>query len=240
MLARRLGGILPPMEMEERLEATKVHSVCGLLPRDAGLLPSRPFRAPHHTSSHAALVGGGSLPRPGEVSLAQGLDHESRCYASTLETQDRVEALAAFAVVAEMLDENHALFRHLFELEEPAYEASSAADVLAWAEAYVAGYGVEPERAPRAGLYRNDGEWRFVEVGAEAGVDHAGWGMGVSVADFNADGHADLVIGSPYKEGVAGYIFAALSDYSYYQILLQFEAASKFFHSTLKFFSVAR
>ncbi len=59
------------------------------------------------------------------------------------------EALAAFAVVAEMLDENHALFRHLFELEEPAYEASSAADVLAWAEAYVAGYGVEPERAPR-------------------------------------------------------------------------------------------
>ena len=70
MLARRLGGILPPMEMEERLEATKVHSVCGLLPRDAGLLPSRPFRAPHHTSSHAALVGGGSLPRPGEVSLA--------------------------------------------------------------------------------------------------------------------------------------------------------------------------
>jgi len=70
MLARRLGGILPPMEMEERLEATKVHSVCGLLPRDAGLLPSRPFRAPHHTTSHVALVGGGSIPRPGEVSLA--------------------------------------------------------------------------------------------------------------------------------------------------------------------------
>ena len=70
MLARRLGGILPPMEMEERLGATKVHSVCGLLPRDAGLLPMRPFRAPHHTTSHAALVGGGSVPRPGEVSLA--------------------------------------------------------------------------------------------------------------------------------------------------------------------------
>ena len=70
MLARRLGGILPPMEMEERLEATKVHSVCGLLPRDAGLVPARPFRAPHHTTSHAALVGGGSIPRPGEVSLA--------------------------------------------------------------------------------------------------------------------------------------------------------------------------
>jgi len=70
MLARRLGGVLPPMGMEERLEATKVHSVCGLLPRDAGLIPARPFRAPHHTTSHAALVGGGSLPRPGEVSLA--------------------------------------------------------------------------------------------------------------------------------------------------------------------------
>ena len=70
MLARRLGGILPPMDMEERLEATKVHSVCGLLPRDAGLVPARPFRAPHHTTSHVALVGGGSVPRPGEVSLA--------------------------------------------------------------------------------------------------------------------------------------------------------------------------
>ena len=70
MLARRLGGILPPMDMEERLEATKVHSVCGLLPRDAGLLGSRPFRAPHHTTSHVALVGGGAVPRPGEVSLA--------------------------------------------------------------------------------------------------------------------------------------------------------------------------
>jgi magnesium chelatase family protein len=70
MLARRLGGILPPMDMEERLEATKVHSVCGLLPRDAGLVPARPFRAPHHTTSHVALVGGGSIPRPGEVSLA--------------------------------------------------------------------------------------------------------------------------------------------------------------------------
>jgi len=70
MLARRLCGILPTMDMEERLEATKIYSVCGLLPRDAGLLPFRPFRAPHHTSSHAALVGGGSIPRPGEVSLA--------------------------------------------------------------------------------------------------------------------------------------------------------------------------
>ena len=70
MLARRLPGILPAMGMEERLEATKIHSVCGLLPRDAGLVPSRPFRAPHHTTSHVALVGGGSIPRPGEVSLA--------------------------------------------------------------------------------------------------------------------------------------------------------------------------
>ena len=70
MLARRLSGILPPMGLEECIEATKVHSVCGLLPRDAGLLPFRPFRAPHHTTSHVAMVGGGSVPRPGEVSLA--------------------------------------------------------------------------------------------------------------------------------------------------------------------------
>jgi magnesium chelatase family protein len=70
MLARRMGGVLPPMTFEEALEATAVHSVAGLLRPDAGLLLDRPFRAPHHTISDAALVGGGSYPRPGEVSLA--------------------------------------------------------------------------------------------------------------------------------------------------------------------------
>jgi magnesium chelatase family protein len=69
MLARRLPGILPSISFEEALEATVVHSVAGLL-RDRGLLEERPFRAPHHTISDAGLVGGSTVPRPGELSLA--------------------------------------------------------------------------------------------------------------------------------------------------------------------------
>ena len=70
MLARRLPGILPPIELPAALEATKVHSVAGRLPRGEALVTRRPFRAPHHTISDAGLVGGGRVPRPGEVSLA--------------------------------------------------------------------------------------------------------------------------------------------------------------------------
>ncbi len=70
MMARRIPGVLPPLTFDEALDATSVHSVAGLLPAGTGLLVHRPFRAPHHTISDAALVGGGSLPRPGEVSLA--------------------------------------------------------------------------------------------------------------------------------------------------------------------------
>lgn len=70
MLARRIPSILPDMSREEALVATKIHSVAGALPAGAGLLSSRPFRAPHHTISPQGLTGGGVLPRPGEVSLA--------------------------------------------------------------------------------------------------------------------------------------------------------------------------
>jgi magnesium chelatase family protein len=70
MLARRLSGILPPLTFDEALECTAIHSVAGTLPAGAGLLTARPFRAPHHTISNVALVGGGAIPRPGEISLA--------------------------------------------------------------------------------------------------------------------------------------------------------------------------
>ena len=72
MLARRLPTILPRMTLDEALETTKVHSVAGLLPPGQSLCTVRPFRAPHHTISDAGLIGGGSTPRPGEVSLAHG------------------------------------------------------------------------------------------------------------------------------------------------------------------------
>jgi len=68
--ARRLPTILPPMSFDEAIETTKIHSVAGLLSDKAGLIVARPFRAPHHTISDAGLIGGGTMPRPGEVSLA--------------------------------------------------------------------------------------------------------------------------------------------------------------------------
>jgi magnesium chelatase family protein len=70
MLAKRLPSILPPLTLHEALETTKIHSVAGRLPKDTALLYQRPFRAPHHTISDIALVGGGNNPQPGEISLA--------------------------------------------------------------------------------------------------------------------------------------------------------------------------
>jgi len=70
MLAKRLPTILPDMTLEESLEITKIHSVMGLIPPQVSLLTTRPFRSPHHTSSDIALVGGGSIPKPGEITLS--------------------------------------------------------------------------------------------------------------------------------------------------------------------------
>lgn len=90
MLANRLPTILPPMTEEESLETSKIHSVCGLLRRDAGLMTRRPFRAPHHTISDAGLMGGGSTITPGEISLAHNgvlfLDELPEFRRQTLET----------------------------------------------------------------------------------------------------------------------------------------------------------
>jgi len=70
MMARRLPDILPPLTLDEALETTKIHSVGGLLPSGEALVTARPFRSPHHTVSDVALVGGGGIPRPGEISMA--------------------------------------------------------------------------------------------------------------------------------------------------------------------------
>jgi len=70
MLAKRLPTILPPLSLQEALETTKIHSVAGKLPENATLISKRPFRSPHHTISDVALVGGGGVPQPGEISLA--------------------------------------------------------------------------------------------------------------------------------------------------------------------------
>jgi magnesium chelatase family protein len=121
MLARRLPTILPPMTLAEALETTKIHSVAGKLPEHATLVNRRPFRAPHHTISDTALVGGGSIPQPGEISLAHHgvlfLDELPEFRRSALEvmrqpmeerkvhisrTRSAVEFPASFMLVASM------------------------------------------------------------------------------------------------------------------------------------------
>ena len=70
MLARRIPSVMPAMCLEEALETTRIHSVAGLLPLKTPLITRRPFRAPHHHITNAGLIGGGAMPRPGEISLA--------------------------------------------------------------------------------------------------------------------------------------------------------------------------
>jgi magnesium chelatase family protein len=70
LMAKALPGIMPPLTLDEALEVTRIHSIAGLLPEDQSFSTQRPFRAPHHTISYAGLIGGGTHPRPGEVSLA--------------------------------------------------------------------------------------------------------------------------------------------------------------------------
>ena len=70
MLARRLNSILPEMTLDEALEVTKIYSISGMLKKNRGLVTKRPFRSPHHTTSAAAMIGGGTIPHPGEVSLS--------------------------------------------------------------------------------------------------------------------------------------------------------------------------
>jgi magnesium chelatase family protein len=103
MLARRLPGILPPMTLQEAIETTKVHSVAGMLTPGSGLMRARPFRAPHHTVSDIALIGGGTTPRPGEVSLAHNgilfLDELTELHRDVLEVlrqplEDRVVTIS--------------------------------------------------------------------------------------------------------------------------------------------------
>jgi len=70
MLAQRIPTIMPDVTLEEALQITTIHSVAGILPANEGIMAVHPFRLPHHTISYAALVGGGTIPRPGEISLA--------------------------------------------------------------------------------------------------------------------------------------------------------------------------
>jgi magnesium chelatase family protein len=113
MLARRLPGILPPLTLQEALETTKIHSVAGKLGRETSLVSSRPFRAPHHTISDVALVGGGGFPQPGEISLA----HHGVLFLDELPEFKRT----VLEVMRQPLEERHVtISRAKFSVDYPA------------------------------------------------------------------------------------------------------------------------
>ncbi len=99
MIAKRLPGILPPLSLAESLETTQIHSIAGKLHKDTSLISQRPFRAPHHTISQTALVGGGSSPQPGEISLA----HNGVLFADELPEFNK----ATLEVLRQPLEDRH-------------------------------------------------------------------------------------------------------------------------------------
>ncbi len=113
MLAKRLPTILPPMTLHEALETTKIHSVAGKLGKETGLMPTRPFRSPHHTVSNVALVGGGGNPQPGEISLA----HNGVLFLDELPEFDK----KALEVMRQPLEERSVVIsRAKYSIEYPA------------------------------------------------------------------------------------------------------------------------
>ena len=113
MMAKRLPGILPPLSLAESLETTKIHSVAGKLTKNDSLIATRPFRSPHHTISQVAMVGGGSNPQPGEISLA----HNGLLFLDELPEFSR----SVLEVLRQPLEERHiSISRAKYSLDYPA------------------------------------------------------------------------------------------------------------------------
>ena len=113
MMAKRLPSILPPLSLGESLETTKIHSVAGKLSKNDSLIATRPFRAPHHTNSQVAMVGGGSNPQPGEISLA----HNGLLFLDELPEFNR----SVLEVLRQPLEDRHiSISRAKYSLDYPA------------------------------------------------------------------------------------------------------------------------
>jgi magnesium chelatase family protein len=113
MMAKRLPSILPPLSLSESLETTKIHSVAGKLSKNDSLIATRPFRSPHHTISQVAMVGGGSNPQPGEISLA----HNGLLFLDELPEFNR----SVLEVLRQPLEDRHiSISRAKYSLDYPA------------------------------------------------------------------------------------------------------------------------